>query len=87
MAIVMMRQTTKNVVLTEEIVVDHASSLIFAKIVHAFQIQLVLEFPMPLLEMDSAMMKPTMLLVVMIMEIAVYLILIQIIAQNALVIC
>ena len=87
MVIAMMRQTTLNVVTMEAIVVEHASTQITAQIVLALEISLEMEYKMPLLEMDFAMMKLTMKTVTMIMEIAVCLmILVPIIALNALVI-
>ena len=47
--------------LTEEIVVDHVSLPVIAKIVPALGISLAMEFLVMDLEMDSVMMKPTML--------------------------
>ena len=57
--------------LTEEIVVAHVSLLVIAQTVLALGTSLAMEFLVMDLEMDSVMMKPTMLPVTMIMEIAV----------------
>ena len=57
--------------LTEEIVVVHVSLPVIAKIVLALGTSMTMEFLVVDLEMDSVMMKPTMLPVTLIMGIAV----------------
>ena len=57
MAIAMMKPTTMNVILMEEIAVDHASIQTIAPIALALEIPLGMEYPMLLLEMVFAMMK------------------------------
>ena len=57
MAIVMIKPTIMNVILMEEIAVDHASIQTIAPIALALEIPLGMEYPMLLLEMVFAMMK------------------------------
>ena len=57
MAIVMIKPTTINVTLMEEIAVDHASILIIATIALVLAMSMGMEYPMFLLEMVFAMMK------------------------------
>ena len=57
MAIAMMKPTPMNVILMEEIVVDHASIETIAPIALALAMSMGMEYPMPLLEMVIAMMK------------------------------
>ena len=57
MAIVMIKPTTMNVTLMEEIAVDHASIQTIAPIALALEIPLGMKYPMLLLEMVFAMMK------------------------------
>ena len=57
MAIVMIKPTTMNVTLMEEIAVDHASIQTIAPIALALAMSMGMEYPMLLLEMVFAMMK------------------------------
>ena len=57
MAIVMIKPTIMNVILMEEIAVDHASIQTIAPIALALAMSMGMVCPMPLLEMVIAMMK------------------------------